>query len=86
MAFNELKKKVNRFAEEPQRLELLRQLNAIKGISLPREAIERSPTVPLSVLKDPSACKQFLQVMEWVLRAITGEDSADPLRQQAQAV
>ena len=85
VAFNELKKKVNRFAEEPQRLGLLRQLNAIKGISLPREAIERSPTVPLSVLKDPSACKQFLQVMEWVLRAIPGEDSADPPRQQAKA-
>ena len=82
VAFNELKKKINNFAEETQRLELLRQLNAIKGISLPREVIERSPTVPLSVLKDPDARNQFLRAMEWVFEQITGKDTADELRGQ----
>ncbi len=65
-------------------MELLKKLNSIKGISLSTDDIESTPHISLLVL-DQDARKQFLQVMEWVLKAITGEDNAGPRRQQAKA-
>ena len=53
------------FSDVHKRLELLRRLNAIPGVHLAEDQIDRFPNIPLSVLRDPSALQQFLKTMEW---------------------
>jgi len=43
------------------------ELNALPGISIPEDAIDRFPSTPLIVLRDPRVREDFLQVLdgEW---------------------
>ena len=52
------------------RLELVRRLNAIPGISIPEDVVDRYPSIYLSALKDEAVLKQFLAVLDWVIEEI----------------
>jgi hypothetical protein len=52
---------------EPKRNELLIRLNQIKGVSIPPDAINKRPSIPLSVLKDKAALRQFLECFDWFI-------------------
>lgn len=55
------------FASEAKRLELLRRLNEVPGVSIPVSAITRRPTFPLSALVEPDALCRFLSVLDWLV-------------------
>lgn len=54
------------FEDEGKRLELLRRLNAIEGISISSDAVSRRPSFALATLADEARLKQFLDVLDWV--------------------
>lgn len=58
------------FDREDMRREWLDRLNAIQGITLPAESIDRSPTFPLSALAGDAEFLQFTQVMVWVFQQL----------------
>jgi len=58
------------FDSEEKRLELLKRLNAIPGVSIPESAIARRPSIPFSTLAKNDALQQFLTVFEWVIGEI----------------
>ena len=78
VAFGNLKRKVPAFAETSKLLELASRLNAIKGISIPEDAIDRYPTISLSVLADQKQQQKFLDVMEWLHTEVNGGRPSDP--------
>ena len=53
------------FDSEKQRLELLRRLNAIPGITIEKEKITKYPSFPLSTLARPESLAQFLDTFDW---------------------
>jgi hypothetical protein len=57
----------NPFAERAKREELLTQLNAISGVELPPDAIDRRPSIPLANFVDTAARDQFLAVLDWLV-------------------
>ena len=55
------------FDDEQTRLELLRRLNEIPGVSFDRDLITKRPSIQLSLLaRDPSAVEQLEHVLEWI--------------------
>jgi hypothetical protein len=46
------------------------ELNAVPGISIPEEGIERRPNVPLQGLTAPGALERFLESLDWVVDEI----------------
>jgi hypothetical protein len=58
------------FEAEAKRLELLRRLNAIDGVSIPPDAITRRPGVPLVVLAEAQRVPEFLSVFEWFIHEV----------------
>jgi hypothetical protein len=58
------------FDAEAKRLELLRRLNAIDGVSIPTEAITRRPGIPLAVLAEAERVTEFLGVFEWFIHEV----------------
>jgi hypothetical protein len=55
------------FDEEQTRLELLRRLNEIPGVSFGPEVITKRPSIPLSLLaSDPAALEKLKGVIQWV--------------------
>ncbi|MEW6578641.1 MAG: hypothetical protein AB1435_05540 [Chloroflexota bacterium] len=58
------------FDSEEKRLELLKRLNAIQGVSIPESAIARRPSIPFSTLAKNDALQQFLTVFEWMIGEI----------------
>jgi hypothetical protein len=61
------------FDAEEKRRELRDRLNAIPGISIPEDGIERRPNVPLQGLTEPEALAQLLKVLDWVVDEILRE-------------
>lgn len=58
------------FHDESKRLELMRRLNLIPGVTIAIDAIKKYPSIPLLRLKDDAALKQFLETLEWVIQEI----------------
>lgn len=58
------------FDDVEKRLELLRRLNSIEGVSIPEAKVSLSPSIPLAVLSDEAALKQFSDVFEWFLAEV----------------
>ena len=58
------------FRDEGKRLEMLRRLNEIRGITLSKASITRQPAVPISALRDEAALKQFLAVLDWFVQEV----------------
>ena len=48
-----------------KRKELQRRLNALDGVNLPDERLDKRPTFSIDALTDPDALERFLQTMEW---------------------
>lgn len=60
------------FQPEEKRLELLKRLNSIPGISLPGDSIARRPSVYLSSFGDEVALDQLLETFDRVIEEIKG--------------
>ncbi len=58
------------FADVSKRIALLDRLNSIAGVSISNDAIERRPSISLSLLAVPHALDQFFRVLEWVVEEI----------------
>ena len=58
------------FSEEPKREELRRRLNEVQGVQLPDEALDKYPTIKLSVLTNKDAMDEFLRVFAWVVEEV----------------
>lgn len=58
------------FDSEEERLELLKRLNAIPGVSIPESAIARRPSIPFSTLAKNDALQQFITAFEWMIGEI----------------
>ncbi|MFC2031432.1 DUF4268 domain-containing protein [Chloroflexota bacterium] len=58
------------FKSKERRRELADRLNAIDGVSLPADAINRRPSIPLSVFARSSARDDFFRTMDWVIAEI----------------
>jgi hypothetical protein len=57
------------FDDEQTRLELLRRVNEIPGISFTEQMITKRPSIPLALLAaDPAAFDEFKRVLEWLER------------------
>lgn len=62
------------FSAEEKRLELLKRLNTLSGVSIPRDGITKRPSFPLSVLGDKTSRQQFLAIFDWVVQEIQSEE------------
>jgi hypothetical protein len=58
------------FEDEANRLELLRRLNTIDGVSIPADAITRRPNIPLAVLAEAQCVAAFLGIFEWFIHEV----------------
>ncbi len=65
------------FVDEAKRLELLRHLNDVPGVSIPETAIARRPNIPLAVLVKPNALDAFLKVLDWLVAEVRAS-AAEP--------
>jgi hypothetical protein len=55
------------FDDESKRLELLRSLNQIPGVSFPEDAVSRRPAFSLSTLTDTAAMQRFTDALDWAI-------------------
>jgi hypothetical protein len=60
------------FDAAAKREELRTRLNAIPGITIPADGIEKRPNVPLQALAGPGALEEFLEVLGWVVGEVQG--------------
>jgi hypothetical protein len=58
------------FIDEHKRLELLRRLNDIEGVTVPRKGIDKHPSIPLTTLNNDTALERFLEVLNWLVQEI----------------
>jgi hypothetical protein len=58
------------FETRASRVALLERLNSVPGISIPQEQRAGRPSVPLSILKQPSALTRFLDAVTWMVEKI----------------
>ena len=58
------------FDDQQKRLELLRRLNEIPGISLPSTMIGGKPSIPLSILAEEMQLQAFLNCFRWFMDEI----------------
>jgi len=57
------------FEDEPLRLEFLRRLNEVPGLSISADKVSENPSFSLSRLTD-AAMEQFLGTLDWVVEEI----------------
>lgn len=65
------------FDDETKRLELLKRLNDIPGVSLPPDAIDRRPSIPLAILAGDASMAKFLAVLDWCVDELKGDDGEE---------
>lgn len=58
------------FDDELKRLEFLRRLNEIPGVTIPDKAIDKYPSISLSTLNNKAALNQFLETLDWVVQEV----------------
>ena len=58
------------FNDEMKRKEILKRLNQIPGVEIPKKAITRRPNIFLSTFKDASSLGQLLETLDWVVQEI----------------
>jgi hypothetical protein len=59
------------FNDEANRIELLKRLNELPGVSIPQDAITKYPSIKLSLLQEAKVLARFIEVLDWVKRTIT---------------
>jgi hypothetical protein len=55
------------FTDDVRRLELLQRINSVLGTTIPPDAINRRPSVPITVLQDSNVLASFLKVFDSVV-------------------
>ena len=70
-------KRLKVFSSEAKRAELAQRMNAIKGVQIPMNALERRPTFPLDVLNDKQALGNFLATIDWAIHEFEGSQTKD---------
>lgn len=60
------------FDEEAKRLRMLEMLNAIEGVSLPRDSLLRRPSIPLATLVEGDRLDRFLRAFDWYVQEVRG--------------
>ena len=58
------------FGDERKRLEILRRLNEIPGITIPGEGITKYSHIPLSVLNNEATLNQFIETLYWFVQEV----------------
>jgi hypothetical protein len=58
------------FKDEVKRLELLKRLNSIEGISFSNDSIERMPSFPIKDIKEEKNFNQFIDTLNWIVDEI----------------
>jgi hypothetical protein len=58
------------FGDDALRLQLLKMLNAIPGLALPPDSINRRPTFDLAVVYAPAHFDQFIAVLDWFVEIV----------------
>jgi hypothetical protein len=58
------------FDSEEKRRELRDRLNAVTGVAIPVDGIEKRPSVSLQGLTKPETMAQFLAVLDWIVEEI----------------
>ena len=58
------------FNDERKRMELLARLNEIRDVSLPKDSINKRPSIPLATLATGDNLQQFLRVIDWAVQEI----------------
>ena len=66
----QMMKKQPPFDDLQKREELRTQLNAMRGITIPPDGVERRPSFSLVALCDDAAMEQFLAVLDWTIAEI----------------
>jgi hypothetical protein len=60
------------FDSREKRVELLRKLNAIKGVSIPENKIVAKPPVPVRMLREQADLDTFIGIFEWFVGLVRG--------------
>jgi hypothetical protein len=58
------------FNDEAKRLELLRRLNELPGVSIPQQAITKRPSIRLHLLQDAKVLAQFIDLLAWICEQV----------------
>ena len=56
------------FEDESWRRELIDRLNRIQGLSIPRDATSRRPSLKMTLLQPETSRLQFQETMEWAIQ------------------
>lgn len=56
-----------------KRIELVEKLNAMDGVQLPTDSLQRRPKFPLAALNREASLRQFLGVWDWFVQEIRHE-------------
>jgi hypothetical protein len=51
-------------------MDQIRHINEIPGVSIPDSAIDRNPTIPLTVLRDQRTVDALLKALDWAVQEI----------------
>ena len=62
------------FDDDHLRLELVDRLNRIPGVDIPPERAAGIPTIPMSTFVDDEKLNAFLDVFDWVVQVIRGQE------------
>lgn len=63
------------FTEKAKRIELVKQVNGIKGVNIPEDAISGYPTFPISFLRDEQEFEKFIKIVQWIMQEYKKSDS-----------
>jgi len=69
MQFHKLQTKPP-FNDKTKRVDLLRRLNKVEGVSLPEDSIDRYPSIYLSALTSKNSLRQFVDVLNWFVQEV----------------
>ena len=58
------------FTDDNKRRELRRKLNAIDGVDIPEDGIDRRSSIDLSLLAEGSKIDEFLSIYDWVVSEV----------------
>ena len=63
-------KKRQPFSDEAKRNDLRDRLNAIQGVDISPDGIEKWPNFPLTAVNDDAAMQQFLDTLDWYVSEV----------------